>query len=61
MLTDGNAVTLQSKPHTEGYSDYFSQLGTHLSYSFLDKLPNPERKIHISTLARNKEEKVLAK
>lgn len=44
MLTDGNAVTLQSMPHTEGYSDYFSQSGTHLSCSFLDKLPNPERK-----------------
>lgn len=47
MLTDGNAVTLQSMPHTEGYSDYFSQSGTHLSCSFLDKLPNPERKKNI--------------
>lgn len=44
MLTDENALTLQLKPQTEGYSDYFSQLGTHLSCSFLDKLPNPERK-----------------
>lgn len=44
MLTAGNAVTLQSRPHTEGYFDYFSQLGTHLSCSFLDKLPNPKRK-----------------
>lgn len=47
MLTDENALTLQLKPHTEGYSDYFSQLGTHLSCSFLDKLPNPERKKNI--------------
>lgn len=63
MLTDGNAATYHLKPHTAGYSDYFSQSGTNLSCSFLDKLPNPERKKkkHISTLARNKGEKNLAK
>lgn len=47
MLTDGNAATHHLKPHTAGYSDYFSQSGTNLSCSFLDKLPNPERKKNI--------------
>jgi len=61
MLTDGNAVTLHSKPHSAGYSDYFSQSGTNLSCSFPDKLPNPEREKHISILARTKGEKSLAK